>query len=196
MSQGAVLYHATNGVTLTSPLPINLHLSSSLPTPLSAVTRHTIFAFVTPIFVSFVQIKYENKYLTPFDTHPIAINASILNFLIYCISSIAETKLNPAVDDNIYILVCGHISDLSAALVVTLLASIIFPVSLRWFTYIAYMLLLVRVFFSLISWLTRWIYEKTRKAVQFALKFIHTLVTRFSVSHLWLHHQDPALLPV
>ena len=81
--------------------------------------------------------KYLNKGLiNPYDTHPITIYASISNLLLYFISSIVEARLNHSVD-NIFVLVCGHICDLSAALVLTLLASIVFPIPLRWFAYIA-----------------------------------------------------------
>ena len=195
-NQRPPLYPTTNGGT--SLLPLNLHQrsSSSLPTPLPAITRHTIFAFMTSAFLAFLQIKFENKDHTPFDTHPIAINASILNFLIYCISSIAESVLvNPAID-SVYVLVFGHISDLSAALVVTLLSSLIFPVPLRWFTYIAYMFLLVRTFFNILCCLKRWIYEKTKKAVQFALMLLYTSMTRLSARYRGLQHQNRTSLPV
>ena len=195
-NQRPPLYPTTNGGT--SLLPLNLHQrsSSSLPTPLPAITRHKMFAFMTPTFLAFVQIKFENEDHTPFDTHPIAINASILNFLIYCISSIAESMLLKHAIDSAYVLVFMHISDLSAALVVTLLSSIIFSVPLRWFTYIAYMFLLVRTFFNLLCCLKLWIFKKTKKAVQFALEFIYTTMTRSSARYLGLQHRDPTLSPV
>ena len=195
-NQRPPLYPTTNGGT--SLLPLNLHQrnSSSLPKPLPAITRHTIFAFMTPAFLAFVQIKFENKDHTPFDTHPIAINASILNFLFYCISSIAESELVNHAIDSVYVPVFGHIIDHSAALVVTLLSSIIFPVPLRWFTYIAYMFLLVRTFFNLLCCWKRWINEKTKKAVQFALKFMYASMTRLSARYLGLQYQDPTLLTV
>lgn len=193
-NQRPLLYPTTNGGT--SLLPLNLHQRSSslLPTPLPAITRHTIFAFMTSAFLAFLQIKFENKDHTPFDTHPMAINASILNFLIYCISSMAESVLVNHAIDRVYVLVFRHISDLSAALVVTLLSSLIFPVPLRWFTYIAYMFLLLRTFFNLLCCLKRWIYEKTKKAVQFALILLHPSMTRLSARYRGLQHQDRTLL--
>ena len=139
-----------------------------MPRPLPTATRHAIFASMIPLFMtSFIQLKYLNRGLiNPCDTHPITIYASMSTLLLYFISSIVEAKLNHSVD-NIYVLVCGHICDLSAALLVTLLASIVFPIPLRWFTYIA---LVVLVFLCLLRGLERRLYEKTRKAVQHALE--------------------------
>lgn len=81
-------------------------------------------------------------------------NASIFNLLLYCVSSIAEanTLNNGAVtvDDTYVVPVCGHISDLSAALVVALLASIVLPVLRKWFGFIVFMYIMVRVLFWLL----------------------------------------------
>ena len=119
-----------------------------------ASTKHAIFASTTAVLVSFIQMKYENKSFTPFDTHPKTMNASIFNLLLYCVSSIAEANTfnNGAVtvDDTYVVLVCGHISDITALLVVALLASVVLPVPLKWFGFIVLVYIMVRVFFWLL----------------------------------------------
>ena len=69
-------------------------------------------------------------------------------------SSIAEAKFNLAAD-NIYGLVCGHISEFAAILAVMLIASIGFPAPLTWFDYIAFTFGLICAFLILLDWLRR-----------------------------------------
>lgn len=40
-------------------------------------TRQAVFAFVVTVLLSFVQVKYQGKDQSPFETHPKAIFASI-----------------------------------------------------------------------------------------------------------------------
>ena len=153
-------YRLANG--FTSSLPLHFHwIRSSLPSPVPASTRHAIFASTIAVLLCFIQMKYENKNFTPFDTHPKTMNVSIFSLLLYCISSMAEATLNRA----IFVLVCGHNSDVLAALLVALLASIILPVPLRLLGYIVFMYIMVRVFLALlpIGWLKQWVIEKARK---------------------------------
>ena len=90
-------------------------------------------------------------------------------------SSIAEAKFNPAAD-NIYGLVCGHISEFAAILAVILIVSIGFPAPITWFDYIAFMFVLICAFLSLLDWLRGWFYVKMTKAMQFALEFLYGLI--------------------
>ena len=92
-------YRLANGFTLSPPLHVHFHwIRSSLPCTAPASTKHTIFAStIIAVLLCFIQMKYENKNFSPFDTHPKTMNASILNLLIYCISSMAEATLNRAI---------------------------------------------------------------------------------------------------
>ena len=170
-------------------LPSFLYPQSSSFSPLPADKRHTIFAFMIPVFVSFIDLKHLNKSSNPYDTYPSTINASIFILLLYCISSIVEAKINRALD-NTYVLVCGHISDLSAILVLTLLASIVFPFPLRLFTYIVFLFELVRVLFGVLRWLEK------KEAVEYAKGRLQRLMIRISARYLPFQSQDSSLLPI
>lgn len=112
---------------------------SSLPTILSPA-RHAIFAFMISELLSFVQMAYQNKDFTPYDTHPVAIYTSICALFLYGISSIAEATLDPVVSE-VDVLLSGYISDFSASLGMAFLASIVFPVPLRGLAYSAFTLI-------------------------------------------------------
>ena len=172
-------------------------LRSSLPSPLPHDTRLKIFAFVIPLFVSFIPLKYLNTDFNPHASHPSTIKAFIYISTVFFVSSIAEAKFNLAAD-NIYGLVCGHISEFAAILAVMLIASIGFPAPLTWFDYIAFTFLLICAFLILLDWLRRWFYEKTRKAVQFALECLYDgLMMPILVRYCRLQHQDRStLLPI
>uniref|UniRef100_A0A7N2MYN8 Uncharacterized protein n=1 Tax=Quercus lobata TaxID=97700 RepID=A0A7N2MYN8_QUELO len=161
------LYRPAHG--FISSLP-SQQQRSSLPSPLPHDTRLQIFAFVIPLFVSFIPLKYLNTDFNPHATHPRTMKAFIYISIIFCVSSIAEAKFN-RVADNIYGLVFGHISEFAAILAVMLLASIGFPAP--------------------------HLYEKTRKAVQFALECLCRLMMGISVRHhRLLHHDCSTLLPI
>ena len=145
------LYRPAHG--FISSLP-SQQQRSSLPSPLPHDTRLQIFAFVIPLFVSFIPLKYLNTDFNPHATHPRTMKAFIYISIVFCVSSIAEAKFNRAVD-NIYGLVFGHISEFAAILAVMLLASIGFPAPLTWFDYIAFMFILMCSFLSLLAWLRR-----------------------------------------
>ena len=87
-----------------------------------------------------------------------------LAYLLYLIYGWSHTQ-----SCNICACFCGHISDLSAALLMALLASIILPVQLRWFGYIVFMYIMVRVFLGSvpIGWLKQLVFETARKALQY-----------------------------
>ena len=80
--------------------------------------------------------------------------------------------------DNTYVLVCGHISDLSVILVLTLLASIVFPFPMRMFTYIVFLFELVRVLFGVLRWLEK------KEAVECAKGRIRRHMIRISARYL------------
>lgn len=167
-----------------------------MPSPLPPDARLKIFAVVIPLLASLLPLKYPNMDFNPYDTHPRTIKVFIYVWIVFFVSSIAEAKLNCAVD-NIYGLVCGYINELSAVLSVILLAFMVFPVPLTWFDYIAFMFVLICYFLSFLDWLRKWFYEKTRKAVEFVLKYLCGFAWRILMRHQLLHNQDfPTSLPI
>ena len=172
------------------------HRQQHMPSPLPPETRLKICAVVIPLLASLLPLKYLNMNFNPYDTHPKAIKAFIYVWIVFFVSSIAEAKLYCAVD-NIYGLVCGYINELSAVLAVILLAFMVFPVPLTWFDYIAFMFVLICSFLCFLDWLRKWFYEKTRKAVEFALECLYGFPRRIFVRHQLLHNQEfSTLLPI
>ena len=170
-------------------------LRSSLPSPLPHDTRLKIFAFVIPLFVSFIPLKYLNTDFNPHASHPSTIKAFIYISIVFFVSSVAEAKFNLAAD-NTYGLVCGHISEFAAILAVMLIASIGFPAPLTWFDYIAFMFVLMCAFLILLDWLRRWLHEKMTKALQFTLEWLYGLMLPILVRCYRLQHQGRSpLLP-
>ena len=187
------LYRSAHGSISSLP---SQQLRSSLPSPLPHDTRLKIFAFVIPLFVSFIPLKYLNTNFNPHASHPSTVKAFIYSLIVFFVSSIAEAKFNLAAD-NIYGLVRGHISEFAAILAVMLIASMGFPAPLTWFDYIAFLFVLMCAFLILLDWLRRWFFEKMSKALQFALEWLYGLMMPILVRYYRLQHQDrSSLLPI
>ena len=121
-----------------------------MPSPLPPDAGLKIFAVVIPLVASLLPLKYLNMDFNPYDTHPKTIKAFIYVWIVFFVSSIAEAKLNCAVD-NINGLVCGYINELSAVLAVILLVFMDFLVPLTWFDYIAFIFVLICSFLSFLN---------------------------------------------
>ena len=172
-------------------LPSFLYPQSSSSLLLPVDKRHTIFVFMILVFVSFIDLKCLNKSFDPYDTYPLTIDTSILP----CFFTVSLQQLKPRSTvlcalDNTYGLVCGHISDLSVILVLTLLASIVFPFPMRMFTYIVFLFELVRVLFGVLRWLEK------KVAVECAKGRIRRHMIRISARYLRFQSQDSSLLPI
>ena len=126
------------------------HRQQHMPSPLPPDAGLKIFAVVIPLVASLLPLKYLNMDFNPYDTHPKTIKAFIYVWIVFFVSSIAEAKLNCAVD-NINGLVCGYINELSAVLAVILLVFMDFLVPLTWFDYIAFIFVLICSFLSFLD---------------------------------------------
>ncbi|KAL7182719.1 hypothetical protein ACSBR1_041411 [Camellia fascicularis] len=53
---------------------------------------HAVLAFIVPVFLTFLQIKYQGKDISPFDTYPKSMGVSIVSLLLYCPACYAVLK--------------------------------------------------------------------------------------------------------
>ncbi|KAL7184721.1 hypothetical protein ACSBR2_026797 [Camellia fascicularis] len=60
------------------------YLSQRQSTSSSASWR-IVLAFMVPVFLTFLQIKYQGKNISPFDTYPKSLGVSIASLLLYCL---------------------------------------------------------------------------------------------------------------
>lgn len=78
---------------------------------------HAVYAFLITTLIGFIQIMYQNKSLTPFETHPTTIKTFFFTFYVYCstlVAKIALTHLTSYSQILIHInLIAGVISSLS-----------------------------------------------------------------------------------
>ena len=77
---------------------------------------HPVVAFLVPILISLLQLKYHGTYTSPFETHPKSMGVSFVCLILYCLAYNAEQRqLNPS--DNAWFVHRGTVffGSLSAA---------------------------------------------------------------------------------
>lgn len=78
---------------------------------------HVVYAILITTLIGFIQIMYQNKSLTPFETHPTTIKAFFFTFYVYCSALVAKSTLTHLTSYSqilIHInLIAGVISSLS-----------------------------------------------------------------------------------
>lgn len=94
------------------------------PPPPSLESCHTVLAFVVPVLLNLLQIKYQGNQLSPFDTHPISMVISVASLLLYCFGYHAKSRWPT------YALVVSRVMVVFGSLSVVSLATVLFPESL------------------------------------------------------------------
>ncbi|KAL3730741.1 hypothetical protein ACJRO7_027724 [Eucalyptus globulus] len=87
---------------------------------------HTILIFIVPILINFIEMKYQGKPNSPFDTHPITIFLSIFNLLLYCSLSLPLVTSLPAFNTACGSRTSQFLMVFSLSLSVALLSSLLF----------------------------------------------------------------------
>uniref|UniRef100_A0A5B7CCL4 Uncharacterized protein n=1 Tax=Davidia involucrata TaxID=16924 RepID=A0A5B7CCL4_DAVIN len=113
---------------------------------------HTIFAFILQLLLKFIELKYQGKDNSPFDTHPKTMSVAITSLLMYCLAFDAELRVSSIQPT----FPCGravhHSMVLFKSLSVASLASILFPDRARPVLYVLYILLSAG---ELLQWIHR-----------------------------------------
>lgn len=139
-------------------LPLNvsfniLRCNFAQQTLLTSTSRHTIFVFIIPILVNFIEVKYQGKSISPFETHPVTTMVAITSLLIYYLAYGAEQTFY----SSTYAYIFCWLMTFSGSLSLASLASILFPESMRFVLYIFYILLSVGELHGIIYKLYHWI---------------------------------------
>ncbi|KAL7165053.1 hypothetical protein ACSBR2_040858 [Camellia fascicularis] len=58
----------------------------------SSASYHSILAFIAPVLLNFMQIKYQKMEISPFQTHPKSMGVAIANLFLYCFVYDAELR--------------------------------------------------------------------------------------------------------
>ncbi|KAL7212864.1 hypothetical protein ACSBR2_015540 [Camellia fascicularis] len=59
----------------------------------SPTSRHAILAFLTPVLLDFIELKFQGKNVSSFKTHQKAIWVAIASLILYCFAYEAELRL-------------------------------------------------------------------------------------------------------
>lgn len=97
---GTVLRQAHHCFTFT----INYLLQGRL----SPNSCHAVLAFILPLLVAFLALKYVGKVVTPFETHPKTMQFAIGSLLVYCLAYGAQLS----VQSSIYLNAFGRFMEL------------------------------------------------------------------------------------
>ncbi|KAL3497529.1 hypothetical protein ACH5RR_040261 [Cinchona calisaya] len=71
----------------------SFHFPRLLRDPTS-YSSHSIFTFIAEVLVNFLQLKYQNKNDSPFETHPKTMYFAITSLLLYCLAYDAKSRFS------------------------------------------------------------------------------------------------------
>ncbi|XAR54925.1 hypothetical protein NMG60_11030260 [Bertholletia excelsa] len=117
-------------------------LDYDFPQEHTSASFHVVLSFVLPILLGFLELKYQGKDTSPFETHPKSMAFAIASSLLYCFAYYLELR-SSFVDQKFRAcegLVQGGMV-LSGSLLVVSLASILLPGPLGPLLYSFYALL-------------------------------------------------------
>lgn len=92
---------------------------------MSVSSRQAIFAFIIGVLLNFLQVKYQGKDESPFETHPTTMFVAIASLLVYCLSYDAKLRISAGYNYFLRIIMA-----LSAPLSLASILSVLFPKSL------------------------------------------------------------------
>ncbi|GMP95753.1 hypothetical protein CsSME_00044676 [Camellia sinensis var. sinensis] len=118
----------------------------------SSASCHAVLAYIVPVLLCFLQIKYQKKDIFPFDTYPKSLAVSIASMLLYCSAYYAELKSSSYKDHRYWQTYACHGTVVIGWLGLVSLASILLPDSVGPLLYFLYILFLAGEF------LGRWLY--------------------------------------
>ncbi|KAB1203420.1 hypothetical protein CJ030_MR8G000578 [Morella rubra] len=128
--------------------------------------RHAILVFIIPILINFIELKFEGKPYSPFETHPITTMVAVTSLLVYCLAYGADLTFSPGQrPSSRCALVLRSLIGLFGSLSLASLASILFPASLQSVPYIVYISLWIgdHELRGMIQKLGKWIRQRTPK---------------------------------
>ncbi|GLT95542.1 hypothetical protein SLE2022_132190 [Rubroshorea leprosula] len=117
---------------------------------------HAIIVFIVPTLIDLIEVKYQAKKHSPFETHPASTMVAVTGLLVYCFAYGAELAFPSSIYANAF-----HVSmTVFGSISVASLASILLPESTQLIVYILYMLLSIGELHGIIGQLYQRIHQK------------------------------------
>ncbi|XAR63207.1 hypothetical protein NMG60_11023065 [Bertholletia excelsa] len=133
----------------------------------SSSTRHVVLAFLVSSLIGLLQLKYQNKSITHFDTHPMA--TCLTSLCAYCLANEAEAIAQKRRAKH-HSRIPGQLALVLGALSSVLLASVFMSsVVARLFCVVWVVLLLAVLGIHLIQSIYQWLYQRTAMSVSWVL---------------------------
>lgn len=137
----------------------------------SPSSRHVILVFIVPILVNLIEVKFEGKSYSPFETHPKTMMVAIVSLLLYCLTYGAELAFSPQLPTSKFSRVLCCFMSLFGSFSLVSLASILLPDCLQFVLYTACILLSMGEYLhGIIKKLCKWIHQSVLKKIFSALQ--------------------------
>ena len=104
---------------------------------------HAIFAFINPVVLNLLELRYQGKPITPFDTHPITMMVGISCLLAYCLAYGFELKCHVSQLSPTHRSTLRRSMVLFGSLSLVSFVSVLFPGSVQLILFNLYVLLLI-----------------------------------------------------
>ena len=95
---------------------------------ISSTTPHVVYAFLVATLIELLQMKYQNKSVSPFETHHTNMTSFVITLYTYCLAMVGKDIFKD--DGGNYTKILGHVILISQALSSVSLATIFLPRSL------------------------------------------------------------------
>lgn len=179
-------------------LPVNITyniLNRNVAQEHHGTNSHTIIAFIIPVLLNFIEVKYQGTSNSPFETHPLATIIAVTSLLAYSIACTAELRFSHHLSP-ICAQIFQSIKSMLSSLSLASLASILFFDVVQHILYIIYTMLLVVELYDPVNKLYHWIHQKVVRKLISALHAQHWQIRRTSPMLPLTFTDTGSLLPV
>lgn len=91
---------------------------------------HALLAFIIPVLINLIQVKYQGNQTSPFATHLKSMGVAVVSLLLYCLAYDAETRVTSSPLRPTYAWIPARAMAVFGSLSMASLASILVPDSL------------------------------------------------------------------
>ncbi|KAJ0112791.1 hypothetical protein Patl1_00216 [Pistacia atlantica] len=147
------------------PCPLH-HNFPSFPVEqpsISSNRHHAIFLFLIPVMLGLLQVEYQSKNVSPFDTHPIHMWVFLAATYIYCMG--LATNLELQNNPTTYSKIISHVILSLGALASVTLASVLFPWLSGWLILCLWTILPIALARHLLRHIYEWIKHRTYNTI-------------------------------
>ncbi|KAI9079979.1 hypothetical protein K1719_038044 [Acacia pycnantha] len=151
-----------------------LHSSSEF---LSSIPSHAVFIFLNPLMVDLLQLDYQNKKVSPFETHAPTMWIFFVSTCMHCLGLAFEMKIHSLSVGSFFCRIFTNVVLFAGALSSISLASTFLPPPLSWACLGLWALFPFVIGFPLLVSALRWLCEK-------AMEFLMKCFSAEKLSHL------------